>query len=240
MLHDRLGGRERPISAPPGQSRSLAGELAEGVADRVISGLFRWNRGQVHGRLPGGSFVLVANHSGHFDWMMLDLLFRQGSGHDRLRFVANDKVLSTPILRTLARQRRAIVLEPGEELRVAAKMVRLLKRADDETWVLGVFPEGTRSRSGRQGPSMKGAALVARRAGVPVVPVALCGFWELWPPQRSVPTLRRVGLSVHVLEPLQPADFADDQSLVDEAMRRVYTIVDAARVDGDPRTPGPG
>lgn len=46
---------------------------------------------------------------------------------------------------------------------------------------LFVFPEGGRSRDGRLGPFMSGPAYMAIRAGVPLIPMALVGTYELLP-----------------------------------------------------------
>jgi 1-acyl-sn-glycerol-3-phosphate acyltransferase len=46
---------------------------------------------------------------------------------------------------------------------------------------LFVFPEGGRSRDGRLGPFMSGPAYMAIRAGVPIIPMALVGTYELLP-----------------------------------------------------------
>ena len=46
---------------------------------------------------------------------------------------------------------------------------------------LFVFPEGGRSRDGQLGPFMSGPAYMAIRAGVPIIPMALVGTYELLP-----------------------------------------------------------
>jgi 1-acyl-sn-glycerol-3-phosphate acyltransferase len=46
---------------------------------------------------------------------------------------------------------------------------------------LFVFPEGGRSRDGQLGPFMSGPAYMAIRAGVPIIPMALIGTFELLP-----------------------------------------------------------
>jgi 1-acyl-sn-glycerol-3-phosphate acyltransferase len=46
---------------------------------------------------------------------------------------------------------------------------------------LFVFPEGGRSRDGELGPFMSGPAYMAIRAGVPIIPMALIGTYELLP-----------------------------------------------------------
>lgn len=46
-----------------------------------------------------------------------------------------------------------------------------------------VFPEGTRTRDGSIGPMHAGVKLMAERAGVPVVPAAIKGAYEMLPPE---------------------------------------------------------
>lgn len=48
-----------------------------------------------------------------------------------------------------------------------------------------VFPEGTRSRDGSMRPFKRGGFLIARRAGVPVLPVRISGSRRLLPPGRK-------------------------------------------------------
>jgi 1-acyl-sn-glycerol-3-phosphate acyltransferase len=55
-----------------------------------------------------------------------------------------------------------------------------------------IFPEGTRTRDGRLGDFKSGFALIAKRAGVPVVPVAIVGAYECWPRTRRFPRPGRI------------------------------------------------
>jgi 1-acyl-sn-glycerol-3-phosphate acyltransferase len=55
----------------------------------------------------------------------------------------------------------------------------------DIGWSLIVFAEGTRSRDGRVGPMRSGAAVLAARHGVPIVPVHVSGTYDAMPPGRS-------------------------------------------------------
>jgi len=56
--------------------------------------------------------------------------------------------------------------------------------------VLGIYPEGTRSRDGRIGEFRDGVALLALRSGAPVLPVAVSGTERMWAPRALLP--RRV------------------------------------------------
>jgi 1-acyl-sn-glycerol-3-phosphate acyltransferase len=50
-----------------------------------------------------------------------------------------------------------------------------------------VFPEGSRSPDGNLQVIAAGAALVVKRAKVPVVPVVIDGAYEVWPRHRKLP-----------------------------------------------------
>jgi 1-acyl-sn-glycerol-3-phosphate acyltransferase len=52
--------------------------------------------------------------------------------------------------------------------------------------VLVLFPEGERSIDGTVKKFKKGAPILAQHLGVPIVPVAIKGVYELWPRARGV------------------------------------------------------
>lgn len=67
---------------------------------------------------------------------------------------------------------------------------------------VGVFPEGGISRDGRVRPAQPGAALIAQRAGVPILPVGLAGTERLLPPGSA--RLHRARLGICFGEPVIP------------------------------------
>ncbi|GAA2620926.1 lysophospholipid acyltransferase family protein [Streptomyces axinellae] len=72
--------------------------------------------------------------------------------------------------------------------------------------LLGIYPEGTRSHDGRLYKGRVGVAAMALGAGVPVVPCAMVGTFELQPPGRKVPRMGRV--TIRFGEPLEFSRFA--------------------------------
>ncbi|MFE2144850.1 lysophospholipid acyltransferase family protein [Streptomyces sp. NPDC059456] len=58
--------------------------------------------------------------------------------------------------------------------------------------LLGIYPEGTRSHDGRLYKGKVGVAAMALGAGVPVIPCAMVGTFEIQPPGQKVPNIRRV------------------------------------------------
>jgi 1-acyl-sn-glycerol-3-phosphate acyltransferase len=77
----------------------------------------------------------------------------------------------------------------------------MARLADGEPVV--VFPEGTRRRGPKVVDLQDGAAFLAVKAGVPIVPVGIAGSEEIMPSGKS--TIRPNKVAVVVGEPLVPA-----------------------------------
>lgn len=68
--------------------------------------------------------------------------------------------------------------------------LKILERGD----LLGIYPEGTRSPDGRLYRGRTGVARMALEARAPVIPVAMIGTFEMQPPGRIIPKVRRPGV----------------------------------------------
>src|SRR3954466_6888887 len=68
--------------------------------------------------------------------------------------------------------------------------IRLVKAGH----LLGIYPEGTRSPDGRLYKGKTGVARIALESGVPVVPCAMVGTFEIQPTGQVVPKIKRVGV----------------------------------------------
>jgi 1-acyl-sn-glycerol-3-phosphate acyltransferase len=118
--------------------------------------------------LPDPPFVLTANHYSHLDApaiaAALDI---------PIRFLAlEDLFVANPLLEWLITGFGGI---PTPRFRVPVAAVRTALGALDSGEVVGVFPEATRvSHWGTLRPK-RGAAWLAARSGVPLVPVAVVG-----------------------------------------------------------------
>jgi long-chain acyl-CoA synthetase len=87
--------------------------------------------------------------------------------------------------------------------------------------VLMLFPEGERSIDGTVKRFKKGAPILSRQMGVPVVPVALKGVYEIWPrghgfTWRTLVPWRRAHVRVAFGAPIQ---FTAGESSQDAAVR---------------------
>lgn len=103
----------------------------------------------------------------------------------------------------------------------------------DQGLLLGVFPEGTRSRGGEVKRGKTGVARIAARSGAPVIPVALATS-EFWPKDSTLPKFGKtvyVNIGAPVRYDLKPSD-ADDRDkmreVTDDIMDRVRALLDEA------------
>jgi len=145
--------------------------------------------------IPSGPAILVANHCSYMDFLVLgvvcEMLVRRP-----VHFWANHRITRLhPLFRHLAAVCEAVPVDrqtfSGESWR---KSLQLL----DQGRLLGIFPEGTRSRSGKLQTFRPGYLKLATTAGVPVIPVRLEGAYAAWPPQRRWPRLgRKCALTIH-------------------------------------------
>ncbi|MBA9044491.1 lysophospholipid acyltransferase family protein [Streptomyces griseofuscus] len=106
----------------------------------------------------------------------------------------------------------------------------------DKGELLGIYPEGTRSHDGRLYKGKVGVAVMALRAGVPVIPCAMIGTFEAQPPGRALPRVRPV--TIRFGKPLDFSRFAGMEqqkavlrAVTDEIMYAILTLSEQEYVD---------
>ncbi|MFJ4923055.1 lysophospholipid acyltransferase family protein [Streptomyces sp. NPDC088725] len=102
--------------------------------------------------------------------------------------------------------------------------------------LLGIYPEGTRSLDGRLYKGKVGVAVMAITAGVPVVPCAMVGTFEIQPPGQKVPRIKRV--TIRFGEPLDFSRYAGLENekaavraVTDEIMYEILALSGQEYVD---------
>jgi 1-acyl-sn-glycerol-3-phosphate acyltransferase len=157
-------------------------------------------------RIPEeGAAIVAGNHLSFSDHFLMPAMLRR-----RITFLAKAEYFTGPGLkgRLTAAFFRSIGQIPvdrsgrGAGQAAVEEGVRVLRRGE----LLGIYPEGTRSHDGRLYKGRVGVAAMALRAGVPVVPCAMLGTFELQPPGRRLPRLGRV--TIRFGEPLDFSRFA--------------------------------
>jgi 1-acyl-sn-glycerol-3-phosphate acyltransferase len=92
--------------------------------------------------------------------------------------------------------------------------------------VIGLYPEGTRSRDGLLQRGNLGAARLAIASGAPIVPVGLIGTHAVQPPGARVPSLGK-RVEVRFGEPLYPDPTAPDRTQLRDLTLRLMADIGA-------------
>jgi len=122
---------------------------------------------RIQGRenIPDGACLLAANHSSMADpiWVLLALGTRRN-----MYIMAKKQLMQVPVLSKIVAWGGGFSVDRGgADIGAVKKALEVLKAGDK----LLIFPEGTRVRPGKQIEAKTGAALLANRADVPVVPI---------------------------------------------------------------------
>lgn len=145
---------------------------------------------------PAGAVLYACNHRSFLDPPLVGLCSREP-----LAYFARASLWRNPAIALFLDLFRGIAVERDRPLAssVAGAVERL--RAG---WPVLIFPEGTRTATGRLGPLRDGPALIARRAGVAVVPVYVWRSERCWPRGRALPRLAGPRLEIRFGRPLSP------------------------------------
>jgi 1-acyl-sn-glycerol-3-phosphate acyltransferase len=169
-----------------------------------------------------GPYLLVTNHLHWLDPpLLLAILPHRGY------VFAAEKWERHWFLGPLMRSMDAIFVQRGEVDRKALRQALAILKGGG---MLGLAPEGTRSRTGGLQQGRSGAAYLAYRTGVPVVPVVTWGQKGVFPTLRQ---LRRARVHVVFGEPFQPppvqgkASAAEAHAFSEEIMYRLAAMLPA-------------
>ncbi|UGY94882.1 lysophospholipid acyltransferase family protein [Streptomyces gobiensis] len=165
-----------------------------------------------------GAAIVAGNHLSFSDHFLMPAILRR-----RITFLAKAEYFTGPGLKgrmTAAFFRSAGQIPVDRSGRQAARAaieegLGVLRRGE----LLGIYPEGTRSHDGRLYKGRVGVAAMALGAGVPVIPCAMVGTFEIQPPGRVVPRIGRVTIRFG-----KPLDFSRFAGMAEErAVLRAVT-----------------
>lgn len=178
--------------------------------------LFKWSvvspvlhtyfRGRIYGadHVPRrGPLIVVANHASDFDPPLLSNCVGRP-----VSFMAKEELFRVPVLAPAIRLYGAYPVKRGSADRSA---IRAALTQLEQGWAVGVFLQGTRTRDGRIPEPKLGAALIAAKAQVPLLPVSLWGTHQISPQGAKVP--RPAAVTVRIGQPLPPPPSSDRPTL---------------------------
>jgi 1-acyl-sn-glycerol-3-phosphate acyltransferase len=177
--------------------------------------------------LPPGPVIFASNHESALDiWVLFKTLPRG------FRFIAKQELFRLPVFGWYLALGGHIPVDRTNRARAVTSLRRAGQAVRAGTSLV-VFPEGTRSRDGRVQPFKKGPFVVAKEAGVPVIPVAISGSGAITP--SKVVAVHPGTIRIAAGEPVDPARFPDKEALLAEVRGRIIALHRAmGGLGGDP------
>lgn len=123
-----------------------------------------------------GAAILAGNHISWVDPVFLACWLTPARGRP-IHWMGKAEALRWPLVGAFLRANGVFGVRRGA---ADLEAFRLAERVLADGHLLGIYPEGTRSRDARLAQFREGAALLALRSGAPVLPVAVSGTHRLW------------------------------------------------------------
>ncbi|MFA5165347.1 MAG: lysophospholipid acyltransferase family protein [Candidatus Omnitrophota bacterium] len=166
------------------------------IAWLLCKTLFRLNTTGRDNIPKEGGAIIAANHSSYIDPVALAVAIPR-----RISWIVRKDVYDVWWLKGLFAS-TGMIREGGS----VGKAIQLLEQGG----LVGVFPEGTRSPDGKLGAGKKGAAVMALKTGVPVIPCGITGAFEAYPRgavfPRPFPVKVSIGKPVAAGRHIDPGD----------------------------------
>ena len=129
-------------------------------------------------KLPAkNGYILSSNHESYLDPIALASVLPHDAFVNSFA-VGTSEIFGAGLMRKLARSVRVVVVDPDANLMPAMKAGAYGLRHGRN---LVLYPEGERSIDGTPRTFKKGAAILSIHMQVPIVPIAIDGFFEAWP-----------------------------------------------------------
>ncbi len=182
-------------------------------------------------------YVLAANHETYIDGMWIAAYLPKGHFRHFCSLAASD-------LKTRHGWLGKLILQVGRGIQVdrfgnPIRGLILAKKEVEKGGILLVHPEGTRSEDGRLGEFKDGAAYVAFKARVPLIPVFLDGGYEIFSRHMKNPapfrpgTLRRKTLIITFGKPILPSTHRDAHEMTDALVGWMDRMFQLKRIPRD-------
>lgn len=174
-----------------------------------------------------GGAIFAANHFSHADTTLLLTAIPAPWRHRLFVAAAADYFFPNRVAGTVSAL--GIGAVPIERTRISKKSIQLPIELLRDGWCQVIYPEGGRSPDGWGGEFRPGVSLLAKAAGVPIVPTYVVGTDQILPRGASWP--RRAHATVVFGRPFRPEADADHRDVAARVEAEVAALADEVASD---------
>ena len=128
-----------------------------------------------------GAFILAANHVSNWDPPFLGTFIAR-----EVNYMGKEELFKNPVMAWICRALHVFPVKRGAADKTAIKTaVKILKDGK----CLGIFPEGTRSKTGKLGKAESGVSLIAAMTKAQIIPAAIVDTEKIFSKEKFLPRL---------------------------------------------------
>ena len=166
------------------------------------------------------SYVFVANHQGAYDIFSI-----YGYLNHNFKWMMKKELRRIPVVGGACAMAGHIFVDNSSPAAIRRTMTTA-ENTLHSGMSLVVFPEGSRTFTGKMRPFHKGAYQLALEFHLPVVPVTIDGAFDVMPRTAKIPHWGTIRLTIH--KPVAaPVDEADRKRVIDESFAAVHSALPA-------------
>jgi len=136
------------------------------------------------------AFLLASNHSSYIEHIMIQSTILTHL-NKKFHFLAKQEHFENYFERLWHYYAGAIAIDRSKGEKSLKAAVYYLKKRE----IIGIYPEGTRSLTGKIQKGKTGVARLALWAKVPVIPLGIIGTFEILPKGKIIPNMKRATLN---------------------------------------------
>ena len=158
--------------------RKIVRFFVEGILRITLEFLFRVKKIEEENVPKEGACILCANHISNWDPLTLVICTKR-----KVRMMSKEELFNSKFLRIIAWIFEVFPVKRGTgDIEAIKTSLKILKDRD----ILALYPEGTRKGMEKGIKPKNGAVLIALKAGVPIVPVAMQGEFKVFKKVRLI------------------------------------------------------
>ena len=162
------------------------------------------------------SYVFLANHQGYYDIFLVYGYL----GHN-FKWMMKEYLKKTPFVGYACLKSKQIYLADG--ISGIAKAVQQARETLRGGMSMMIFPEGTRTRTGKMGAFKRGSFMLANEIGLPIVPLTINGSFDVF--SRNAKSVSRGTVTLTIHKPITAEERKGKASKV--VMQDVFDIINA-------------
>ncbi len=166
------------------------------------------------------SYVFLANHQGYYDIFLVYGYL----GHN-FKWMMKEYLRKIPFVGYACQKSKQIYV--GDSISAINKAVQQARETLQGGMSMVIFPEGTRTFTGKMGPFKRGSFMLANEIGLPIVPLTINGSFDAFSRNAKSVTRNTVTLTIH--KPISAEQRAGKPSKV--VMQEVYDVINCGLVE---------